>query len=88
MKPEYAYDRSGENFDFTEEDELVAKIEKEGLALHGHVLVWHQQTNERLFKDENGNYLSEEEAVENLRRHIRTVIKHYRGSRYFLGCGE
>lgn len=77
MKPEYAYDRSGENFDFAEEDELVAKIEKEGLALHGHVLVWHQQTNERLFKDENGNYLSEEEAVANLRRHIRTAIEHY-----------
>ncbi|MDQ0233524.1 endo-1,4-beta-xylanase [Metabacillus malikii] len=76
MKPEYAYNASGE-FDFASEDELVAKVKSEGLDLVGHVLVWHQQSREALHTDANGNPLSREEALENLREHVKTTVEHF-----------
>lgn len=76
MKPGYAYDDEG-NFDFTAEDELVEKIREEGLLLHGHVLVWHQQSNESLHTDEDGKPLSREVALANLRLHVQTAVEHF-----------
>ncbi|WP_160723161.1 endo-1,4-beta-xylanase [Bacillus sp. USDA818B3_A] len=76
MKPDQAYD-ANRQFDFTDEDALVKKIKDEGLKLHGHVLVWHQQTPTWLFADDNGNPLSREVALANLRNHVKTVVEHY-----------
>ncbi|PTM59165.1 GH35 family endo-1,4-beta-xylanase [Desmospora activa DSM 45169] len=76
MKPAYSYNDERE-FDFTEEDELVEKVLEEGLKMHGHVLVWHQQSAEWLYTDENGEPLSREEALENLRTHVKTVVDHF-----------
>ncbi|SFL71418.1 endo-1,4-beta-xylanase [Gracilibacillus orientalis] len=76
MKPGYAYNDDRE-FDFTAEDALVEQASKQGLQLHGHVLVWHQQSDEWLHSDENGNPLSREEALENLRNHVKTTIEHF-----------
>lgn len=76
MKPGYAYDDERE-FDFTAEDELVTKALAEGLQMHGHVLVWHEQSNEWLHSDENGKSLSRDEALSNLRTHIKTVVEHF-----------
>ncbi len=38
MKPEYAYNANRE-FDFSDQDRLVNRIQEEGFELHGHVLV-------------------------------------------------
>ncbi|SER25219.1 Endo-1,4-beta-xylanase, GH35 family [Gracilibacillus ureilyticus] len=76
MKPAYAYNEQGE-FDFTAEDSLVQKAKDEGLLIHGHVLVWHQQSREALHTDENGNPLSREQALENLRNHVKTTVEHF-----------
>ncbi|MEH7119420.1 endo-1,4-beta-xylanase [Neobacillus vireti] len=76
MKPDQAYN-ADKQFDFTDEDALVSKIKAEGLKLHGHVLVWHQQTPTWLNTDENGNPLSRNEALKNLRNHVKTVVDHY-----------
>ncbi|PLS08389.1 endo-1,4-beta-xylanase [Neobacillus cucumis] len=76
MKPDQAYN-ANKQFDFSDEDALVAKIKAEGLKLHGHVLVWHQQTPAWLNTDENGNPLGREEALANLRTHVKTVVEHY-----------
>lgn len=76
MKPSYAYNEQRE-FDFTAEDALVDKALAEGLKVHGHVLVWHQQSPEWLYVDENGAPLSREEALENLRIHVKTVVEHF-----------
>jgi endo-1,4-beta-xylanase len=76
MKPIYAYNDAGE-FDFTAEDELVEKVLAQGLKMHGHVLVWHQQSNEALHTDNNGQPLSREVALNNLRNHVKTVVGHF-----------
>ncbi len=76
MKPSYAYDENGE-INFDAEDDLVQKALNEGLNIHGHVLVWHQQSNERLHSDEDGNPLEREEALANLRNHIKTTVEHF-----------
>ncbi|MDQ0192073.1 endo-1,4-beta-xylanase [Paenibacillus wynnii] len=80
MKPDQAYSSEG-IFDFTSEDVLVDKILAEGLQLHGHVLVWHQQTptwlNTTTDVDNNTIPLGREEALNNLRTHIKTVMEHY-----------
>ncbi|MEK3885534.1 endo-1,4-beta-xylanase [Paenibacillus sp. PL2-23] len=76
MKPDYAYNGARE-FDFTAEDALVAKIKEQGLLLHGHVLVWHQQMPTWLSSDAAGNPLDEAEALANLTEHITTVVEHF-----------
>ncbi|MEH7096132.1 endo-1,4-beta-xylanase [Neobacillus vireti] len=76
MKPDQAYN-ANRQFDFTDEDALVNKIKAAGLKLHGHVLAWHQQTPEWLNTDNNGNPLSRDEALKNLRTHVKTVVEHY-----------
>lgn len=76
MKPAYAYNEQ-RKFDFTAEDELVDKALEEGFQIHGHVLVWHQQSEEWLHSDENGQPLSREEALNNLRKHVQTTVEHF-----------
>jgi endo-1,4-beta-xylanase len=76
MKPEYNYD-SSRNFDFTEEDALVEKAISEGFKIVGHTLVWHSQSPPWLWQDEHGQPLNRDEALDNLRRHITTVVKHF-----------
>lgn len=76
MKPVYAYS-DYPVFDFSAEDELVANVKAAGLDLHGHVLVWHQQSADELHTDNNGNPLTKEVALKNLRSHITTVVEHF-----------
>ncbi|MCR2805144.1 endo-1,4-beta-xylanase [Paenibacillus soyae] len=78
MKPDYAYNAERQ-FDFTAEDALVAKIKEQGLLLHGHVLVWHQQMPLWLSTGADDKPLSRETALANLRNHITTVMKHFKG---------
>ncbi|MBE7681481.1 endo-1,4-beta-xylanase [Paenibacillus sp. P13VS] len=76
MKPDYAYN-TDRQFDFTAEDALVQRVQDAGLDLHGHVLVWHAQSPTWLHTAENGEPLSREEALENLRTHVQTVVEHF-----------
>ncbi|MGN8646140.1 endo-1,4-beta-xylanase [Gracilibacillus sp. HCP3S3_G5_1] len=76
MKPGYAYNDDRE-FDFTAEDQLVEQALENGFQIHGHVLVWHQQSEEWLHSDDNGDPLSREEALENLRNHVQTTVEHF-----------
>ena len=73
MKPSYAYDEDG-NFNFDAEKLLVETAIEEGFKVHGHVLVWHQQSRDALYQDEAGNPLSREEALENMYTHIETTM--------------
>lgn len=76
MKPGYAYD-TFPYFDFTAEDALVDGALTEGFLVAGHVLVWHQQSVDALHTAPNGDPLPREEALDNLRRHITTVVEHF-----------
>jgi len=79
MKPDALQPTKG-NFTFDAADAMVNKVLAEGMKMHGHVLVWHQQSPEWMnTKIENGEkvVLSRDEALENMRTHIKTVIEHF-----------
>jgi len=80
MKPDALQPTKG-NFTFEAADKMVNQVLAEGMNMHGHVLVWHQQSPDWMntAKDANGNNvpLSREEALENLRTHIKTVMEHF-----------
>ncbi|GAA0135205.1 hypothetical protein YSY43_20450 [Paenibacillus sp. YSY-4.3] len=80
MKPDAMQPTKG-NFTFDAADAMVNKILAEGMQMHGHVLVWHQQSPAWMntTTDGSGNTvpLSRDEALANLRAHIRTVVEHF-----------
>ncbi|WP_336789201.1 endo-1,4-beta-xylanase [Paenibacillus sp. MMO-177] len=80
MKPDALQPTKG-NFTFTAADAMVDKVLAEGMKMHGHVLVWHQQSPAWLNtkKDANNNTvpLGRDEALVNLKTHIQTVMKHF-----------
>ncbi|MCZ2483166.1 endo-1,4-beta-xylanase [Aquirufa nivalisilvae] len=62
-------------FDFVKGDEIVAFAKKNKSRVHGHTLVWHNQTAQWM-KDFQGD----QQAWENLlKNHIQTIVKHYQG---------
>lgn len=80
MKPGELQPTKGE-FTFDGADAIVDRAVAEGLQVHGHVLVWHQQSPAWMntTTDSEGNVvaLSREEALSNLRNHIKTVMEHF-----------
>lgn len=75
MKPDALQPTKG-GFTFAAADAMVDKVLSEGLLMHGHVLVWHQQSPAWM-NTSNGFPLSREEALANLRTHIQTVMEHF-----------
>lgn len=64
-----------DRFDFSKGDEIVAFGRSLNSRVHGHTLVWHNQTANWM-KDFQGD----QQAWENmLKNHIQTVVKHYQG---------
>jgi endo-1,4-beta-xylanase len=76
MKPSALQPMKGK-FSFAGADMIVNKVLAEGMKMHGHTLVWHQQTPAWMNTTEGGKPLGREEALENLRTHIKTVIEYY-----------
>ncbi|WP_025677594.1 endo-1,4-beta-xylanase [Paenibacillus massiliensis] len=80
MKPDALQPTKGQ-FTFTAADTMVNKVLDEGMQMHGHVLVWHQQSpewmNTRRDAQNNAIPLGREEALANMRTHIRTVMEHF-----------
>ncbi|OPX44079.1 endo-1,4-beta-xylanase A precursor [Ruminiclostridium hungatei] len=80
MKPD-ALQRTKGVFTFTDADKLIDKTLAEGLKMHGHTLVWHQQSPAWMntTEDAGGNTipLGREEALDNLKTHIKTVVEHF-----------
>src|SRR5688500_194238 len=78
MKPD-ALQREKGTFTFDRADKIVAFAKQHDMKVVGHTLVWHQQSPSWMYMDDNKQPLSREAALENLRNHIHTVVKHYKG---------
>ena len=78
MKPEALQPQEGK-FKWRKADRFVQFGEERGMAVIGHVLVWHSQTPDWFFKDTAGNVASKELLTERMRNHIHTVVGHYKG---------
>lgn len=78
MKPDALRNAAG-GFTFGLADSMIASIGRDGLPLHGHTLVWHQQSPAWLNRDEQGGILARAEAERNLAGHIESVAGHFAG---------
>ncbi|MBF7071833.1 endo-1,4-beta-xylanase [Glaciecola sp. MH2013] len=77
MKWESVQPREGE-FTFNGADALVRYSAKTNQDVIGHVLVWHSQTPDWVFEDENGKPASRELLLKRMRTHIFEVAGRYR----------
>ncbi len=78
MKP-ISLQRVQGTFTFERADRIVAFANEHNMQVVGHTLCWHSQAPQWLFQDAAGQPLGREAALANLRAHIDTVVKHYRG---------
>ena len=78
MKWEIIHPEPGE-YDFEAADAMIDLAEENDMFVVGHTLVWHSQTPEWVFQDEDGEQLSRDELLERMRDHIHTVVERYRG---------
>jgi endo-1,4-beta-xylanase len=68
-----------DQYNFEPVDRYVEFGEKNGMFIVGHTLVWHNQTPDWVFEDDQGNPLDREALVARMRDHIHTVVGRYKG---------
>jgi len=73
MKPEYYY-VDGE-FNHSRQDQWLQNAVDNNLQIHGHVLLWHSQSEDSLYQNPDGSYKSSEEALANMHKHIENVMR-------------
>lgn len=66
-------------YDWEAADQFVEFGTAQDMYLTGHTLVWHSQTPDWVFEDEDGNPLSREALLERMRDHIFEVVGRYNG---------
>jgi endo-1,4-beta-xylanase len=66
-------------YNFDRADSFVDFAEKNGMFIVGHTLVWHNQTPNWYFQNEDGTPKTSEEVIERMRDHIHTVAGRYKG---------
>ncbi|MBN1439366.1 MAG: endo-1,4-beta-xylanase [Anaerolineales bacterium] len=84
MKPESIGPSEG-TFNWTGADRLTEFAKANGMAVHGHTLVWHQQTGEWMFNDSEGKPLyatpeNKQLVLRRLEEYIRAVVGRYKDS--------
>ncbi|MCL2443717.1 MAG: endo-1,4-beta-xylanase [Treponema sp.] len=74
MKPDHlAPNRKGGQYNWSSADNMINEMAANGIQVHGHTLVWHNQTREWMFQG------TPEEVRENMVNHINTVLAHFKG---------
>ena len=66
-------------YDFTVADSIVNFAIANKMFVVGHVLVWHSQTPDWVFRDSLGNLLDREALLKRMKDHIATVVGHFKG---------
>lgn len=66
-------------YNFEPADALVAFGQKHDMFIVGHTLIWHNQTPDWFFKNNNGQSNTIEEQKERLRSHIEAIAGRYAG---------
>lgn len=68
-----------EVYDFDAADAMIELAEEHDMFVVGHTLVWHSQTPDWVFHDEDGELLSREALLERMKDHIHTIVGRYKG---------
>lgn len=77
-KPDFLQRTEGQ-FTFEQGDKLVEIAQKCGATPIGHTLIWHSQTPAWFFRGPDGMPVTRELALERMRKHIATVVGHFKG---------
>ncbi len=80
MKPELIQPVE-ELFDFNDADKIADFARDNGIALRGHILIWHNQIPDWFFL-EDGEQVSKEKLRERMKTHITEVMQRYKGQIY------
>lgn len=78
MKSMFLQPKEGEFF-FDDADKFIEFGLKNNMHIIGHTLIWHSQVPGWFFKDDKGNDVSADVLKERMRKHIHTVVGHYKG---------
>ncbi|MCF8378047.1 MAG: endo-1,4-beta-xylanase [Bacteroidales bacterium] len=78
MKPMFIQPKEGE-FHFEMADKLVEFGEKNSMFIVGHTLIWHSQTPDWFFEDEEGNEVTRDILLKRMESHISTYVGRYKG---------
>lgn len=78
LKAETIHPRPGV-WNFGPADRYVEFGQKNNMHILGHTLVWHNQTPDFFFKNEDGTAKSKEEMTEVMREYIEKVVTRYNG---------
>ncbi|RDV14711.1 1,4-beta-xylanase [Pontibacter diazotrophicus] len=68
-----------DTYNFEPADNFVALGEQHDMFVVGHTLVWHNQTPDWVFEDEQGNPVSKEVLLKRMEDHINAVAGRYSG---------
>ncbi|MBO8131014.1 MAG: endo-1,4-beta-xylanase [Candidatus Marinimicrobia bacterium] len=68
-----------DSFNFSPADAFVRLGEENNMFIVGHTLVWHYQTPQWVFKDDNGNPVSKDVLIKRMKDHIFKVVGRYKG---------
>lgn len=84
MTPENALKWSSCNpspgvYTFEEADKIVEFANQNNMYMVGHVLFWHAQTPEWVFKNDKGEQISREELLVRMRERVRMLATRYKG---------
>ncbi|MGB2128520.1 MAG: endo-1,4-beta-xylanase [Flavicella sp.] len=81
MKPQYILRKNGK-YCWTYSDAVVKMAKDNDIKLRGHTLVWHNQTPDWFFEDDNGNNISKQELYKRLYVYMKKVMKRYENDVY------
>lgn len=68
-----------DEYAFEDADRFVSFGTERQMKMIGHTLIWHYQTPQWVFEDEDGNALDRDRLLERMRSHIHTVVTRYKG---------
>lgn len=69
-------------FTFRKADKIVEFARENDKAVRGHTLVWHNQTPDWVFSDQQGNQVGSEKLLARMKDHIFQVVERYKGEVY------
>lgn len=81
MKFEELQPKRGE-FQFDTADKMVQYARDNGLKMRGHTLVWHNQTPDWVFTNEDGSYVTRDVLLARMEAHIKEVVTRYKDDLY------
>lgn len=88
IHPRYSAANADADYDFTKTDALVAYCQANGMAIRGHVLVWHIKDNLPLYagkqfswvtRNPDSTLLSRAEFFKRMKAHITKIMTRYQG---------